>query len=906
VRSPVDGDGPMPSSQRPAIVRGGFRSRIDRGLASSLQDWVVVEAQGPSSPWTSLRPTATIIPPQGWKIHVSAYLWTADAVLDAVLPVVAQFGVPCKVVGSSGLLRSLNSGDGGLPQIGKFITLYPDPDEVVQLVAALERATRDVGGPIIATDRRIRGSVVVQYRYGSFGAELLQTALGDVCSLMRSPTGALVPDRRRSGDATPPWVVDPLEDRRPPDDEQGDVPRRFVAVRPLYRSARTTVTLVLDTTALHVGAAKVYSAVAELTAGGATRRMQFERAALNDALVTGTPVPRPLFFREGTVHSPDALLVMDIPAGETIEHLVARTFGRGFELPVSVAIAIGIHLVDAVAQLHAAGVSHNDLKSANVFVDDDRVTLIDLDSSERLGQRRRYPHTVTPGYAAPDRDPDTARETDDVYAIGALLYFLLTGAEPSRAPRPESLLERPVRLLNPRVPPATGAIVDRCLSTDRLALRDLRHHLERALEPGSESPGSPYRVDVDERGKAPPYTELVRDAVDAICRSAACADGEPGRRWTSRHRLGKGQVLRDVNAGVAGVLIALAEGLATCRHPGWCDVLAGGAEWLEWSRPLPGPDRPGLYVGEMGVAIALIKAGTALGDSAITSAGTDRSRRVARSPFTSPDVFHGTAGRLLGHLVVWQLTADDEDLDAARAAADHLVRTAVRTPGRRAWPIPDGFDGLSGVTFLGYAHGAAGIADALLYLAEADNDDRYLNVGAEALQWVLDHAQTGDDGAVRWPVKPGGKAHPAMWCHGAGGIGTTLLHASRLIDDDRLLTYAYQAAIAVGSIRWCQTSLCHGLAGSIAFLADARQQIDDPRLTGALEDAVHLLLAFRDVGGGYVTDAPRVVSPDLMVGYGGVVVALCRAADPRRADPIRPACVGPRAPVADSTHLLRR
>ena len=52
-----------------------------------------------------------------------------------------------------------------------------------------------------------------------------------------------------------------------------------------------------------------------------------------------------------------------------------------------------------------------------------------------------------------------------------------------------------------------------------------------------------------------------------------------------------------------------------------------------------------------------------------------------------------------------------------------------------------------------------------------------------------------------------------------------------------------------------------------------------------------LLAAFELPTGEYVTEAPRVVTPDLMVGYGGVLLALCKLAAPERADPLRPSGV---------------
>jgi len=68
-------------------------------------------------------------------------------------------------------------------------------------------------------------------------------------------------------------------------------------------------------------------------------------------------------------------------------------------------------------------------------------------------------------------------------------------------------------------------------------------------------------------------------------------------------------------------------------------------------------------------------------------------------------------------------------VDAALAAGERLLATARRPgPDHVEWPIPDGYEGASGKSYLGYAHGIAGIADALLDLYEATGDERFLDV----------------------------------------------------------------------------------------------------------------------------------------------------------------------------------
>lgn len=90
-------------------------------------------------------------------------------------------------------------------------------------------------------------------------------------------------------------------------------------------------------------------------------------------------------------------------------------------------------LTDAVACAHASGIVHADLKPANVLIDgNDQPHLLDFGVARLLehataGSR----HGLTPAWAAPEQfDGAPADPRSDVYALGLLLYLLLTGDAP--------------------------------------------------------------------------------------------------------------------------------------------------------------------------------------------------------------------------------------------------------------------------------------------------------------------------------------------------------------------------------------------------------------------------------------------------------------------------------------------
>ena len=118
--------------------------------------------------------------------------------------------------------------------------------------------------------------------------------------------------------------------------------------------------------------------------------------------------------------------------GRTLDALVRE---RGFLTPDEV-VAIGLDLCRALAAVHDAGLLHRDIKAHNVMRETGgRIVLMDFGTGQDLTRvrPREGDLTGTPLYLAPEifagGPPSVA---SDIYALGVLLYFLLTGAYPVR------------------------------------------------------------------------------------------------------------------------------------------------------------------------------------------------------------------------------------------------------------------------------------------------------------------------------------------------------------------------------------------------------------------------------------------------------------------------------------------
>jgi serine/threonine protein kinase len=144
-------------------------------------------------------------------------------------------------------------------------------------------------------------------------------------------------------------------------------------------------------------------------------------------------------------------------------------------------------ICQAVEFAHAHGVIHRDLKPQNVMVGEfGEVLVLDWGVAKRKGDLESSLHSTpaqgsaegaqtkdgcvigTPGYMAPEQargDTGSIDERTDVYALGAILYFLLTGQAPARSAS-ESTLVGP-REWNPSAPKAVEAICLKALSPER-------------------------------------------------------------------------------------------------------------------------------------------------------------------------------------------------------------------------------------------------------------------------------------------------------------------------------------------------------------------------------------------------------------------------------------------------------
>jgi serine/threonine protein kinase len=148
-------------------------------------------------------------------------------------------------------------------------------------------------------------------------------------------------------------------------------------------------------------------------------------------------------------------------------------------LPWREVVEIGIKVAHALHDLHRQHVIHLDVKPSNVmFRESGEAVLIDFGFSRHellpdlLDEEFREPFGTTP-YMAPEQVlQDRCDPRSDLFALGVMLYFFVTGERPYGTPRGGQIRRRlwrdpvPPRALNPECPPWLQEVILRCLEVN--------------------------------------------------------------------------------------------------------------------------------------------------------------------------------------------------------------------------------------------------------------------------------------------------------------------------------------------------------------------------------------------------------------------------------------------------------
>ena len=196
-------------------------------------------------------------------------------------------------------------------------------------------------------------------------------------------------------------------------------------------------------------------------------------------------------------------LVMEFIPGATLEALLTATG----PLPAEDVVRVGVQVARGLAAAHKQGLIHRDVKPANILIEDGpeaKVKLSDFGlarAADDASLTQSGQIAGTPMYMSPEQARgDVLDARSDLFSLGSVLYAMVTGRPPFRAPNSMAVLKRvtedaprPVRDVIPEVPAGLVAVIERLHAKDPAdrvqTAAEAAELLTRCLsEPGEPSP----------------------------------------------------------------------------------------------------------------------------------------------------------------------------------------------------------------------------------------------------------------------------------------------------------------------------------------------------------------------------------------------------------------------------------
>ncbi|WP_455429937.1 serine/threonine-protein kinase [Micromonospora sediminimaris] len=261
-------------------------------------------------------------------------------------------------------------------------------------------------------------------------------------------------------------------------------------------------------------------------------------------------------------------VVMELIDGGPLTARLARD-GR---LPWREAVAVAAEVASALATAHARGVVHRDVTPGNVMLTATGVKVVDFGISALVGESEKGPDgnlLGTPAYLAPERlDNGQVSPATDVYAVGLLLYRMLTGRLPWQADTTTQMLRahmyrEPEPMPDvPGLPGAVADLVQRCLAK-RPADRPATAELARVLaEAAGKVPTVPVGTGVGDIGPS-----SLADAGTTILPWSAATDALPLAGLRTRRRLNRRRRIEAVTAAAGLMAVTAAVWGVTSHSP---------------------------------------------------------------------------------------------------------------------------------------------------------------------------------------------------------------------------------------------------------------------------------------------------------------------------------------------------
>lgn len=421
---------------------------------------------------------------QGWILHLSTVLSQVDNLIKTVVPFLVKEGVPFKIVMNITAAEDLLSGNLGLPQIGKIITIYPQNDQrSLSLAKKLIDLTKEFKGPAIPTDICLGN--IVYTRYGAFKGVRKLNKEGEKDKYIYDSNHQLILDTYYIPFRYPSNIPWPFAELTAP-----QLPPPPVAFNRIYR---ITSILKSDTrgnvfkglylknlfSVKKCVLKQGFSYADSDIIGRDVRDKLAWQLEVYKKLSEIIPMPKIYDFIQDESYS---LLVMQFINGQSIYEKAKELNPSRVawaDLPTTtklIFIDYGMKVTEAIYKMHQKGFIHRDIMPVNFMIDNkNQLVLIDFELAYSSIDNKPCPpfKLGTPGFASPEQMEFLAPSVaQDIYSIGAFHQWLFTGLTPVKFnTEPSDILFNQVNyfLCNEQI----SALIANCLSHDPAARPDI-------------------------------------------------------------------------------------------------------------------------------------------------------------------------------------------------------------------------------------------------------------------------------------------------------------------------------------------------------------------------------------------------------------------------------------------------